>query len=285
MTFREAREWAEARLRPLEDPKLESELLLLHATGWRRHRMILNLDREIPPELLHLYRELVGRRTTREPLQHITGVVEFMGMEFRAGPGALVPRPETENLTGIFSRGLDDPEFLLDVGTGSGVIAVSLALEFPRAAVIGLDVSLVALGLAGENRGIHGALNLHLVAGDLTDPFMTAEGIFDGIVANLPYVPSPDIDELQPEVRNGDPVLALDGGEDGLKLVDRLLSSAPALLKRNGLLALELDPRQTGQVYRRLTGDGQWTAAAIHDDLAGRPRFATARRKTGDGGF
>lgn len=281
MTFREAREWAEARLRPLEDPKLESELLLLHATGWRRHRMILNLDREIPPELLRLYRELVGRRTSREPLQHITGVVEFMGREFRAGPEALVPRPETETLTRISILGLNDPEYLLDAGTGSGVIAVSLALEFPRAAVIGLDVSPAALVLAGENRGIHGAFNLHLVAGDLTDPFMTAEGVFDGIVANLPYIPSTDIDGLQPEVRNGDPVLALDGGEDGLELVDRLLSSAPSLLKRNGLLALELDPRQTGQVYRRLTDDRKWTDAAIHDDLSGRPRFATARRMDG----
>ncbi|MFO8184399.1 MAG: peptide chain release factor N(5)-glutamine methyltransferase [Candidatus Aegiribacteria sp.] len=285
MKFREAREWAESRLRPLEDPKLEAELLLLHVMGWRRHRMVLNLDGEMPPERLHLYRELVGRRKTREPLQHITGVVEFMGREFRAGPGALVPRPETETLTEIFSRGLTEPEYLLDVGTGSGVIAVSLALEFPCAAVIGLDFSRDALLLARENRGVHGAFNLHLAAGDLTAPLMASAGIFDGIVANLPYVPSPDIDRLQPEVRNGDPVLALDGGEDGLKLVDRLLSSAPELLKRNGLLALELDPGQTGRVHRRLTDDRRWTDAAIHDDLAGHPRFVTARRKDGDGGF
>lgn len=285
MTFREAREWGEARLRPLDDSRLEAELLLLNVTGWRRHRMVLNLDREIPPELFQLYRAQVGRRATREPLQHITGVVEFMGREFRVGPGALVPRPETETLTGIFIRGLNEPECLLDVGTGSGVMAVSLALEFPGAAVTGLDVSLNALRLARKNRMIHGAFNLSLVAGDMTAPLNAATGVFDGIVANLPYIPSPDIDELQPEVRNGDPVLALDGGGDGLKLVDRLLSSAPPLLKENGLLALELDPAQTGPVYGRLSRDGQWTAAAIHHDLAGRPRFATARKRTGDGGF
>lgn len=279
MTFREAREWAQRQLGLLEDPKLEAELLLLHAMGWRRHRMVLNLDGEIPPERLHFYRELVGRRGAREPLQHITGVVEFMGREFRAGPAALVPRPETETLTEIFSRDLSEPEYLLDVGTGSGVIAISLALEFPRAVVIGMDVSLSALRLARENRGIHRALNFHLVAGDMTDPLMAAAGIFDGVVANLPYIPSQEIEKLQPEVRKGDPFIALDGGEDGLKLVNRLLSSAPLLLKRNGLLALELDPVQTGSVYRKLTDERRWTAAAIHDDLAGRPRFATARRK------
>ncbi len=283
MTYREARAMAVEELEHIESPCLEAELLLLHLTGWSRHIMLLRLGEEMPPELSARYRELVGRRRSREPLQHITGTVDFMGREFHAGPGALIPRPETETLTETFVGGLHDPGLLLDAGTGSGVVAVTVALTFPAALVIGSDVSREALSLAVRNRDRYGAGNLLFVTGDLLRAFRSGRTAFDGIVANLPYVPSRQIEDLEPEVSRGDPRIALDGGGDGLDLVRKLLASVHLFLGEGGLLALELDTEQVRPVCGMLMEYGHWASTLTHEDLTGRERFVTARKKGTEG--
>jgi release factor glutamine methyltransferase len=158
-------------------------------------------------------------------------------------------------------------------------MAVTLALQHSRALVIGSDISPSALALADMNRCRYAAANLLLVAADLLEPFAPHRASFDGIVANLPYIPSGQIDGLQPEVSRGDPRLALDGGPDGLATVMRLLVSVHCIMKDNGLLALELDPEQTDKVRRTLEEQGSWMSVTVHDDLTGLPRFVTARRR------
>jgi release factor glutamine methyltransferase len=181
----------------------------------------------------------------------------------------------------VFSDGLVNPSLIADVGTGSGVLAVTLALRFPGCLIVGSDISMEALAIASGNRLRHQAENLELVAGDLLEPFMAGRAGFDGMVANLPYVPSREIQDLQPEVSEGDPRLALDGGPDGLRLVERFLGSAGSLLLGGGFLALELGTEQTGPVRDAMTAAGIWKDVSILDDLTGRPRFVTARKRDG----
>lgn len=277
MDFRRARSLAESELSGLDDPRLEAELLLRYLTGWSLHEMYANLDTEMPPRLYRRYMQLTARRRLREPLQHITGSVEFMGRNFSSGPGALIPRPETEILVGILLELLESPRRILDVGTGSGVIAVSLALEYSECFVAGTDISMDALSLAARNIEFHGACNVSLVRGHLIESFILEPG-FDCIAANLPYIPSSELKALQPEVRLSDPAAALDGGPEGLELVNELASSAPAVMKEGGLLALELDPGQVISVAASLEERPQWKEVSVHDDLTGRPRVLTARK-------
>jgi len=279
MTFRQARSWAAARLAQLKDPDLEARLLILHVTGWKQHTLFLNLDRPVPADDLIRFRDAVERRASREPLQHITGRAWFLDREFLAGPEALVPRPETETLLLEFMKLLFRPRLLLDLGTGSGIMAVTLACRYPDALVLGSDLSGKALALAADNSRVHGAENVAFVQGNMLRPFRGSCRRFDGIVANLPYIPSPEIAGLQPEVTNGDPVMALDGGPDGLDLVRDLLSCASELLKQDGVIALELDTSQTENVADSLSASGEWSHVAVANDLGGRPRVVTAMLK------
>ncbi len=276
MTVLEACRWAEAELGELESPRLEAELLLCDLMNWKRHELYLNHECDLHESCLDKYRETVRRRKNREPLQHITGKVDFLGRSFIAGSGALIARPETEYLTELFINELSEPEYILDVGTGSGVIAVSLALEFPAALVIGTDISRSALALAYENKKLFNARNLILVRTDLIEAFRRDTGKLDGIIANLPYIPSDQIRDLEPEVRDGDPLIALDGGNSGLDLVLSLIVSAPAILRKGGILALELDREQVDTVSETLEKDTLWENVKAWNDYAGRPRVVTA---------
>jgi len=280
MTFREARRWAEQRLEGLDNPLLEAELLIRHVMEWPFHELILHLDDGMPPGPMNIFMDLVERRRKREPLQHITGSVDFIDRTFSTGPEALVPRPETETLTLLFSRILYRPSALLDLGTGSGVIAVSLALAFPEASVVASDISQDALCLASKNRRAHGADNLLLLAGDLLAPFSPGAR-FDGIIANLPYIPTGEIGGLDAEVSKGDPRVALDGGPDGLDLIRKLVEEAPKHMSRGGVLALEMDPRQVRPVSMSMKKGSSFISVTVHDDLTGRPRFVTARKRDG----
>jgi len=277
LTVLEACKWAEVELEELESPRLEAELLLCHSMNWKRHELYLNHEREMHESCLNRYRKAVRRRKNREPLQHITGNVDFLGRSFIAGPGALIARPETEFLTELFMKELSDPDYILDVGTGSGAIAVSLALEYPSALVIGTDISREALAVARRNRELFGAEKLILIRTDLLKTFKRNSRIFDGVIANLPYIPSGQVNSLEPEVRHGDPLIALDGGEDGLDLVSSLTASAPGILRKDGILALELDHEQVETVSRKLEKDPLWEDVSIYNDLAGCPRVIIAR--------
>ena len=276
MTFREAITKARLKLSALEDPGLEARLLMMRLMNWKPHRLTLNIDDPAAEDLLRVYFEMVDRRKRREPLQHITGRVDFMGREFLAGPEALVPRPETEMLVELFMERLDAPRLLLDVGTGSGVIAATLALHYPDTMVVASDVSFPALELAERNLAKHCIDNVQLVQGDLLKTFRSDVEKADGIVANLPYVRSEDISGLQPEVSRGDPRLALDGGRDGLRLVLSLIDSAPGLLKEGGILMLEMGEDQKNEVIAAFDRDNRWRNVFFREVLAGRPRFVCA---------
>ncbi|NOQ22790.1 MAG: peptide chain release factor N(5)-glutamine methyltransferase [Candidatus Aegiribacteria sp.] len=277
MIVLDACRWAEKELADLESPRLEAELLLCDLMNWKRHELYLNHECEVHESCLDKYRERVRRRKNREPLQHITGRVDFLGRSFIAGPGALIARPETEFLTELFIKELSEPKYILDVGTGSGVIAVSLALAYPAALVIGTDISREALIISRGNKELFRARNLILVRTDLVEAFRQGAGIIDGIIANLPYIPSAQIHDLEPEVRDGDPLIALDGGADGLELILSLTASAPALLRKGGILALELDREQVETVSETLEKNPLWRDVNVFNDHTCRPRVVTAR--------
>jgi len=226
----------------VESSRLNAEHLLAHVLG-KKNRIELYLEFERPlgeTERAPL-RDLVRQRAEGRPLQHLLGTVEFLGHTFATDARALIPRPETEQLVELVLAGGDFGQ-ALDVGTGSGVIALSLALKRPQAAVTGCDISPEALVLAGENAVQHGlAGRVQFVESDL---LAKISGPVDVIVANLPYISGADMEGLSREVRH-DPVLALDGGVDGLDLIRRLVAEAPRVLSPGGIMALEIGHDQS----------------------------------------
>lgn len=258
--------------RGVENPRLNAEHLLAHALGLKRMELYLQFDRPLGESERAPLREMVKRRGSREPLQHILGTVEFHGRTFLSDRRALVPRPETEQLVEIaieLARGLQSPS-ILDVGTGSGVIALTLALELPSADIHATDISQDALALAAENAARHGLPER--VKFSQSDLLPESGGPFSLIIANLPYVPSPEIAGLQPEVGH-DPLAALDGGPDGLDLVRRLISAAPPRMAPGRVLLLEIGVGQADTVHA-LFEASKFRDICVRSDYQGIPRFA-----------
>ena len=257
----------------VESPRLNAEHLLAHVLG-KKNRIELYLEFERPlgeTERAPL-RDLVRRRAEGRPLQHLLGTVEFLGQTFATDARALIPRPETEQLVEFVLAG-GDFERALDVGTGSGVIALSLALKRPQACVTGCDISPEALALAGENAARHGlAERVQFVESDL---LANISGPVEVIVANLPYIPGGDIGGLSREVRY-DPTLALDGGADGLDLIRRLVTGAPRVLSPGGVLALEIGHDQARTVCQLLEAQN-FRDISPRRDYQDRERFLIAR--------
>jgi len=258
----------------VESPRLNAEHLLARALGKKRRMdLYLEFDRPLGEADREPLRGLVKRRSEGVPLQHLLGTVEFFGREFLCDARALVPRPETEQLVEWVLKLAPEAASFLDVGTGSGVIALSIALEKPDARVAGSDISPQALSLAAENRSRHGlSERVELVESDLLG---AVEGPYDVVVANLPYIPSAEISLLSREVRH-DPVLALDGGAAGLDPIERLTRSVFGILKPGGLLALEIGHDQSDPVLG-LLGAAGFREIRAEADWQGRMRFATAR--------
>jgi release factor glutamine methyltransferase len=229
--------------RGVENPRLNAEHLLAHILKRKRIELYLEFERVLTEAELAPLRELVRRRGQGEPLQHLLGTVEFDGRVFLCDKRALVPRPETEQLVERLKSRIPHPaSHIIDVGTGSGVIALSLAAAFPEATVTATDISEDALALARENADRLGLTNrVEFSTGDLLtdDSLIYVTHVYDLIVANLPYVATGDRETLSREVRH-DPEVALFGGERGDELVRKLIEGAPARLKPGGLLALEV---------------------------------------------
>jgi release factor glutamine methyltransferase len=223
--------------RGLESPRLNAEHLIAHSLGKKRLDIYLEFERDLTePELAPL-RELVRRRAQNEPLQHLLGTVEFCGKLFLCDKRALVPRPETEQLVELVASKIQNPKSkIVDVGTGAGVIALTLAGKFPEAEIVATDVSEDALALARENAARLGIDRMQFVQGDLLE---NTAGDFDVIVANLPYISRQDRDQLTPEVLR-DPEVALFAGERGDEIIHRLIEEALSRLRAGGLLALEI---------------------------------------------
>jgi release factor glutamine methyltransferase len=257
----------------VESPRLNAEHLLAHVLGKaRRIDLYLEFERPLGEAERAPLRELVKRRGEGVPLQHLLGTVEFHGRVFACDARALVPRPETEQLVELAVGQLKEPQRIVDVGTGSGVIALTLACIFPQAQVVGCDTSAAALELAAKNRTRLGLGEVAFLESDLLN---SAQGPFDAVVANLPYIPAGEIPGLSREVRH-DPVSALDGGADGLDLVRRLAAEAPPKCAPDALLALEIGIGQAGEVTGILAAHN-WRDIAVRRDYQGIERFVFAR--------
>jgi release factor glutamine methyltransferase len=258
--------------RGVENPRLNAEHLLAHALGLKRMELYLQFDRPLTEAERAPLRDLVKRRGAREPLQHVLGTAEFHGRTFTCDKRGLVPRPETEQLVELaLGIAKDKPAAtILDIGTGSGVIAITLAIELPSATLHATDLAADALALAAENAARH-ALTERITfhQADLWPPGDTR---FDLIIANLPYIPAEEIASLSPEVRH-DPASALDGGTDGLDLIRRLIDTAPDCLAPGGVLLLEIGVGQTDAVNTHLAAR-KFRDISVRPDYQNIPRFA-----------
>jgi release factor glutamine methyltransferase len=264
----------------VESARLNMEQLLAHVLGCNRMQLYIDFDRPLGEGELAPLRELVRRRREGEPLQHLLGTVQFYGREFRCDSRALVPRPETEELVGrVLDRCADHGGGALralDMGCGSGVIGLTLAAELGNRAsgVTLVDLSADALALAEENRPVAAAgAPVSFVRSDLFGAL--GGGVFDLVVANLPYVPSAELPGLAREVRR-DPPLALDGGPAGDEVIVRFVDGLPGRVAGGGLVALEIGSGQGAAVASRLRSRGA-AGVSVESDIAGNERFVFAR--------
>lgn len=261
----------------VEQPRLSIEHLLADTLGKKRIELYLEFDRTLSEEELAPLREKVRRRAEGEPLQHLLGHWDFFGRTFTTDRRALIPRSETELLVETilseFATCGESANRLVDVGTGSGILAITLALERPGLEVSAVDLSEDALALARENAEHLGVSDrIAFRRSDLLDQL---EGPFHWIVANLPYIPTADLATLQREVKF-DPALALDGGKDGLTIIKRLIESLPGKIASNGLIAFELGQGQAQEV-RGFMADQNYRDISIKKDYQGVERVLIAR--------
>ena len=258
----------------VENSRLNAEHLMAHALGRKRIELYLEFERELTETELGPLRELVKRRSEGEPLQHLLGNVEFCGLTFLCDKRAMVPRPETEQLVELVESRIENRESrIVDVGTGSGVIAISLAAKFPEAKILAVDISDDALALAQENAAM---LNLKDRVQFLKSRLLeNVEGAFDLIVANLPYVSTQDRHTLSREVLH-DPEVALFGGKRGDELVRELIDQAPTRLHRGGRLALEIGLGQSETLLSALA-EKNYRDICSKNDYNGVTRFIFAR--------
>lgn len=264
------------------DPEVDAELLIGHVLDVSRGRVqaLTVLGSELEPAQVERIRDLTERRAAREPLQHITGRAAFRSLELAVGPGVFVPRPETEQVAQFAIdalRSVAAPEpVAVDLGTGSGAIALALATEVPHARVFAVENSPEAFVWMRRNVDESGVENLRPVFIDLADALPELDGTVDVVISNPPYVPDAAIPR-DPEVRLFDPAAALYGGEDGLDVVRVISRVAQRLLRPGGTLVLEHGELQGAAIRELLTADG-WRAATTHRDLTTRDRATTALR-------
>jgi release factor glutamine methyltransferase len=247
--------WTQAYLaeKGVENSRLESEWLLCEVLGLDRVGLYVNFDKPLTASELAACKVFVGRRARREPLQYILGSQDFFGLDFEVSPGVLIPRHDTEILVQEAVNRCPARAAILDIGVGSGCIAVALAKTCPDAHVFGVDPSPKALELAQRNADRHG-VTVTLLQGSLFEPFEGRK--FDLIVSNPPYIPTAEIAALQPEVRDYEPREALDGGPDGLDYYQSIIPAAPAFLEKDGWLLLEVGIGEAPDVLKIFEATG-----------------------------
>lgn len=252
-----------------DTPRLDAEVLLAHARGCRRVQLYTQYDTELTPAHRAAMRDLVKRRANAEPVAYLVGHREFFSLDFRVTPDVLIPRPETETLVvELIEAARELPSVrILDVGTGSGCIAVALAANLPQASVVAVDTSEPALAVARENAAKHGlAERIAFLHGDLFAPVDPAAR-FDFIISNPPYVTEEEFATLAPDVRDHEPRSALVSGADGLDTIRRLIADAPKFLADGGRLLIEFDPRQANAVCGLIGDDGRYGDATVLKDM------------------
>jgi release factor glutamine methyltransferase len=288
MTIPELLNWSTDYLKDhrIENPRLNAELLLARSLELTREELYVHFHDSLKGKEEETLEGLVHRRSTGEPLQYILGQQAFWSSDFKVDPRALIPRPETEILVeqaiSIFSqRHFEGPPFLLEIGTGSGAIAISLAKEVKSSFIIATDISREALLLAKENAKREGVLGqIEWVNGNLFDPFclLKGRGFFDVILSNPPYISSPEIERLTKEVKDYEPIVALDGGEDGLKFFRNILSQAPFYLKKDGWLLFEVGQGQSSMVSKLIEEETHFLKPECVTDLSGIERVVKTQK-------
>jgi release factor glutamine methyltransferase len=279
-TIRSLMEWTEQHFREkgIESWRLEAQLLLAHALECRRPELYTRWDETVDEKRRGKFRELIKRRLEGCPVQYLLGYRDFFLLNLEVTPAVLIPRPETELLVTEalnYLKPLGAPQ-VLDVGTGSGCIAIAIAHRRPTAKVTASDISAEALEVARRNAARHGvAEKIHFVEGDLLAPLNGEQ--FDLIVSNPPYVSHPEYEGLAAHVRNFEPRLALDGGTDGFSIYDRLIPDSIHHLAPGGRLLLEIGHSQEAGVRRRVEAAGLIAAATIRDDQR-HPRVIAAHK-------
>lgn len=237
----------------VENARLEAEWLLCEALALDRVGLYLNFDKPLSDAELASFRQMVARRAKREPLQHILGTQEFMGLEFKVSPAVLIPRHDTETLLQEALRVAPQAATALDIGSGSGCVAIALAKNLAGAAVISVDIAADALELAAQNAALNG-VQVDFRHGSMFEPVQGES--FDLIVSNPPYIPTADLAGLEPEVRDFEPRTALDGGVDGLNFYRQIVAQAPEHLSPRGWLLVEVGIGQDGQVKELFASAG-----------------------------
>ena len=262
----------------IEEARREAGSLMTFATGRSRTFLITEPEAELTAEEEATFRDALAKREARIPFQHITGVQEFFGLDFRVTPDVLIPRPETEfAVEAAISqlRGIEHASFA-EVGVGSGCISVSILHNVPGASCVGLEISEAAIAVATENALRHGVFShLDLRLSDVYSA-LGSEERFDLIVSNPPYIPLSDMDSLQAEVKDHDPRLALTDESDGLRIIERIIEGAPAHLKPQGCLIIEIGYGQSTAVAAMFDRT-VWASHEFILDLQSIPRTVVAR--------
>ena len=268
----------------ITNARLDAEVLLSHIIVKDRVWLITHRDDVLDEKLQRDFADMIQRRTRREPLQHIIGNQEFWGLVFKVSPDVLIPRPETEFIVEAALAIVQDRNTLvriIDLCTGSGCIAVSLAKELTAARVIATDVSEKALAVARENTRRHGVSeHIRFLLGDLFEPLeeLDIRGQMDIIVSNPPYVQAGVLSTLQPEVRDYEPEIALISGPEGTEMAKRIIQRAPEYLKKNGALIMEMGLGQAKALTRMVEATGAYGYSELLKDLAGIERVLIVRK-------
>jgi release factor glutamine methyltransferase len=267
--------------------QLAAELLLMHVLERDRSYLHTHAETELSPESAERYFQLIAERTTGKPTQYITGHQEFWGLDFEVTPDVLIPRPETEHvvqqviqLVGAQGQAKEGRLRIVDVGTGSGCIALALAREFPRAILFGADISRTALVVASRNAVRLGMPErVKFLESDLLARFLDKDflGTFDFVVSNPPYVAQDELDMVQREVREFEPRVAWGGLERGEEIYARLFPQAREVLKPRGYVVVEIGYNMRDRVLALL--GPEWSDIEVHPDLAGIPRVVSGRKR------
>jgi release factor glutamine methyltransferase len=278
-TILELLKWTEQHFKEhdIPNPRLDAEYLLADTLNLKRVDLYVKFDQLITQNERDTFKELIRRRVKHEPLQHILGTQEFYGFTFKVSSDVLIPRQETELLVekgALLLENMESPR-ILDVGTGSGCIAISMAKSFPNAQVFATDISPRALDIAHANAKLNDTYNIEFIECDL----FPSESNFDLIISNPPYIPESEMTTLQPEVKNYDPHLALIGGSDGLDFYRRIFNQAPTLLSDSGYLLVEFGENQVGSLKELAATTKELVWLDSKKDYNGVERIATTQKR------
>ncbi len=272
--------------RQIESPRLTAEVLLACQLKQDRINLYLNFDKPLAEHELSGYRDFIRRRVKREPLQYITGVQEFWSLDFRVNSQVLIPRPESELLVehGLkIVNGLNFPKghpvHILDMGTGSGALAIAIAHELPNAVIFATDISQDAINLAKENAKKHGVSDkIKFKRGDLWQSLNDQYPLFDLVISNPPYIATDEYPALPPEVRDYEPYLALHGYNDGMFFIEKIISGALTFMRNGAWLLVEMAPWQTGKALELYGQFNEYNQKIRIKDYSQHYRIAMGRK-------